>query len=110
MLSLGAPPKPDDTFTWNYNEKDGKFHSVTSTPLEFYKDNIGAVSYIGTPKLGLPEKANGIGNRFSLVNDPRNPYMRLLSVERLGNVHGGRGIQYVNVSMEVSYKIIRFLV
>ncbi|KAI5791894.1 peptidase C1B, bleomycin hydrolase [Geopyxis carbonaria] len=100
VLSLGAPPKPEDTFTWNYNDKEGKFHSITSTPLEFYNDNIGAVSYVGTPKLGLPEKTSGVGNRFSLVNDPRNPYMRLLSVERLGNVHGGRGIQYVNVSME----------
>ena len=37
---------------------------------------------------------------FSLVNDPRNPYGSLLTVSRLGNVIGGRGVTYVNVDME----------
>ena len=34
---------------------------------------------------------------FSLVNDPRNEYNRLLTVDHLGNVWGGRPITYVNV-------------
>jgi len=38
---------------------------------------------------------------FSLVNDPRNEYNTLLTVSRLGNIVGGRGITYVNVSMPV---------
>ena len=38
---------------------------------------------------------------FSLVNDPRNEYNTLLTVDRLGNIVGGRGITYVNVSMSV---------
>jgi bleomycin hydrolase len=37
---------------------------------------------------------------FSLVNDPRNPYNRLLSVERLGNIYGGLPVTYVNVDMK----------
>ena len=36
---------------------------------------------------------------FSLVNDPRNEYNTLLTVNRLGNIVGGRGITYVNVDM-----------
>jgi bleomycin hydrolase len=99
-LALGAPPKPDDTFTWNYVDKDQKYHTLTTTPLDFFKDNVDAVS-LPAPLSGLPvqSKAN-ISERFSLVNDPRNEYMRALTVDRLGNVHGGRKILYVNVDME----------
>ena len=39
---------------------------------------------------------------FSLVNDPRNEYNRLLTVDRLGNVVGGIPVRYVNVKMEAS--------
>lgn len=110
VLSFGIPPKPEDTFTWNYYEKDGKFHTITTTPLDFYRDNMGAVS-IGASSIlenvlsgdimGTGDK--GVGERFSLVNDPRNPYNRLLTVERLGNVVGGRSVRYVNVHMDVSF-------
>src|SRR5438034_2593547 len=43
---------------------------------------------------------------FSLVNDPRNPYDRLLTVDRLGNVVGGRRVTYVNVDMDVCLPLI----
>jgi hypothetical protein len=36
---------------------------------------------------------------FSLVNDPRNKYISLLTVKRLGNVVGGRPVTYVNVDI-----------
>ena len=108
-LSLGVPPKPDDTFAWDFVDKDQKYHSITTTPLAYYRDNIGtAPSLLGlsTPlgissPLGLSPAGGqgGVSDRFSLVNDPRNPYLRLLTVERLGNVHGGRGVVYVNVDM-----------
>ncbi len=38
---------------------------------------------------------------ISLVNDPRNPYNRLLTVDHLGNVYDGRPITYVNVSAQI---------
>lgn len=105
-LSLGAPPKPDGKFTWNYLNKENKYNSVTTTPLEFYRDNVGVVAYpsLSAPasKIGLPLLASekgGVAERLSLVNDPRNKYMTHLTVGRLGNVHGARGIQYVNVDM-----------
>lgn len=101
-LSLGVPPRPEDKFTWTYSDKENKVHTLTTTPLDFYKDNVGAVSFVEAPKLGLYPKG-GVSDRFSLVNDPRNPYMKLLTVERLGNIHGARGVHYVNVDMEVSF-------
>ena len=35
--------------------------------------------------------------QVSLVNDPRNPYHRLYTVARLGNVVGGAPIRYLNL-------------
>lgn len=55
---------------------------------------------LGGDIMGTGDK--GVGERFSLVNDPRNPYNRLLTVDRLGNVVGGRSVRYVNVDMDVS--------
>ncbi len=36
----------------------------------------------------------------SLINDPRNEYGKLYTVEKLGNVWGGRDIAYVNTTVE----------
>lgn len=90
-LMLGPPPKPDEKFTWEYYDANEKFHKMTKTPLDFAKDlsSSSAVRTLGT----------NVSSLFSLVNDPRNPYMRLLTVDRLGNVVGGRPITYVNVDM-----------
>ena len=98
-LSLGAPPKPTDTFTWTYTDKESKLHTLTTTPLAFYKDNVEAVSLLDTITRPLSSAPSGIANRISLVNDPRHPYLRLLHVSRLGNIHGARGVNYINVSM-----------
>lgn len=46
-------------------------------------------------------KGTDVHKLFSLVNDPRHDYMKLMTVDRLGNVWKGRPITYVNVSMEV---------
>jgi bleomycin hydrolase len=35
---------------------------------------------------------------MSLINDPRNPIDRLYTVDRLGNVVGGKPIRYVNTT------------
>ena len=35
--TLGVPPMPGRSFTWDYNDKDEKAHSWTGTPVEFYK-------------------------------------------------------------------------
>lgn len=92
-LLLGPPPNPEKEMTWEHYDKDDKFSSVTATPLQFAGE--------------LSSKASLEANRgadvhelFSLVNDPRNSYGDLLSVSRLGNIVGMRGVRYVNVDME----------
>ncbi len=35
--TLGVVPKPDEPFTWDYLDKDGKAASWTGTPKQFYK-------------------------------------------------------------------------
>lgn len=85
VLTLGVPPRVDETFTWDYTDKDGKFGSVTATPLDFYRKNVGFKA----------------AEHFSLVNDPRNEYLKHMTVERLGNVVGGIPVRYINADISV---------
>jgi len=80
--AMGVPPRPDERFTWDYKDKDGRVKSWEGTPREFYK----AFSSKQYPPL----------QAFSLINDPRNDYGKLYTVEALGNVWGMRGVEYVN--------------
>ncbi|KAI0775763.1 peptidase C1B bleomycin hydrolase [Trametes elegans] len=84
--TLGVPPKPEEKFTWDYYDKDGKAGTWTGTPREFYK----AFAY---------EKYSP-ANSFSLINDPRNEYGKLYTVDKLGNIWGGRPVLYVNTEIE----------
>ena len=93
-LMLGPPPKPAEKFTWEYFDANDKYHKVSLTPLEFAKLGLSSPSLVRS--LGGAD----VSKMFSLVNDPRNPYMSLLTVSRLGNVVGGRPITYVNVDMK----------
>lgn len=90
-LMLGPPPKPDQKFTWEYYDANGKYHSLNKSPLAFANE-------LSSPSSIRILNAN-VSQLFSLVNDPRNPYNTLLTVDRLGNVIGGRPITYVNVDM-----------
>ena len=94
-LLLGPPPSPSTTFTWEHYDKDDKFQSVKTTPLQF----AGDLSSTGSIRVN---SGTDVHELFSLVNDPRNSYGELLSVSRLGNIVGMRGVRYVNVEMEVS--------
>ncbi|KAL8718922.1 MAG: hypothetical protein Q9225_004004 [Loekoesia sp. 1 TL-2023] len=91
-IMLGPPPNPDKDMTWEYYDKDEKFHSLTTTPLKF----AGELSSTASVKAN---SGTNIHELFSLVNDPRNKYGQLLSVSRLGNVIGMRPVRYVNVEM-----------
>jgi bleomycin hydrolase len=91
-LCLGPVPPPNKEFTWEFYDKDGKFKSFVTTPLKLASElsSSSAIRACG----GVDVKS-----LFSLVNDPRNKYNSLLTVERLGNVVGGE-IRYVNVDMD----------
>ncbi|KAI0823684.1 peptidase C1B bleomycin hydrolase [Trametes gibbosa] len=84
--TLGVPPRPDEKLTWDYNDKDGKAGTWTGTPQEFYK----AFAY---------DKYSP-ADSFSLINDPRNAYSELYTVDKLGNIWGGRPVLYVNTEIE----------
>lgn len=89
-LTLGPPPAPTEAFTWQFADKSGRAREVRVTPLEFAAD-------IWSPDLRLTSSA--VASLVSLVHDPRNPLLSFLTVDRLGNVVGGRGITYINVDM-----------
>ncbi|KAF1981348.1 peptidase C1B, bleomycin hydrolase [Aulographum hederae CBS 113979] len=91
-LMLGPPPSPKDKFTWEYYTKDGAYKSLSITPTAF-SDSLADKDVL--------RACNGanVHTLFSLVNDPRNSYLSLLSVSRLGNVWNARPITYVNVDM-----------
>jgi len=92
-LTLGPPPAPNSDFTWSYLDAAGKAHELITTPLAF------AAELSTSRSIRLTNSS--IHSMFSLVNDPRNDYNTLLTVSRLGNIVGGRGITYVNVEMQV---------
>ncbi|KAI8321709.1 aminopeptidase C [Martensiomyces pterosporus] len=78
-ISLGQPP---ERFTWAFYDKDKKFHEFRDiTPLEFYKDHV---------KLDCKQTV-------SLINDPRNEYMKKYTVQYLGNVVGAEDVHYINL-------------
>ncbi|KAI5823859.1 peptidase C1B, bleomycin hydrolase [Schizophyllum commune Tattone D] len=84
--TLGVPPKPDEKISWDYYDEDGKAGHWEGTPKQFLK--------------AFSSKAYPPAESFSLINDPRNPYSKLYTVDRLGNVWGGRPVSYVNTEIE----------
>ena len=92
-ITLGPPPNPHVDLTWEYYDKEDRYGSVTVTPLQLAAELSSKASVYANSGVNVHEL-------FSLVNDPRNDYDKLLSVSRLGNIVGLRGVRYVNVSME----------
>lgn len=90
ILTLGPPPSTTDEFEWNYLDKDGKARTLTSTPHRFAQD-------ISSPEFRISSTA--IASMVSLVHDPRHDPLTLMTVDRLGNIVGSRGITYINVDM-----------
>jgi bleomycin hydrolase len=81
-LCLGPPPSATEKFTWEFYDRSNTLKSVSLTPLEF-ADTTHVKRFI------------------SLVNDPRNEYNTLLTVNNLGNVWDGRPVTYINVDAQV---------
>ncbi|KAI5480575.1 bleomycin hydrolase [Pseudohyphozyma bogoriensis] len=84
-ITCGTPPHPDEKFVWEFYDKDKKYQKIISTPREFARVHTGYNASAGVP----------------LIHDPRNPPNRLYSVQRLGNVVGGRPIRYINAEITV---------
>ena len=95
--TLGVPPRPDDAFTWEYLDGDGKFRSWSGTPLEFYKAFTSRQYPVGGVYLNLRVSFSAEfffqpTDSFSIINDPRNEYKKLYTVDKLGNIWGGREV------------------
>ncbi|GAA5812744.1 hypothetical protein MFLAVUS_006202 [Mucor flavus] len=87
VIYLGEPPV---NFDWETVDKNGKCINLSNmTPKKFMKD---VVDY-------------PIHQTMSLINDPRNPYARVYTVARLGNVVGGDDIKYVNTTAATMKKL-----
>jgi bleomycin hydrolase len=91
-LMLGPPPPPNTAFSWEYTDRDGNLGTVTTRPTAFARE-------LSDARTVRALSGTDVHRLFSLVNDPRNAYNRLLSVSRLGNVWEGRAVTYVNVDM-----------
>ncbi|KAJ5589127.1 hypothetical protein N7537_011805 [Penicillium hordei] len=92
-LLLGPPPSPDKKFVWQFSDANGTPRDVQLTPMEFAQQALRPRSI----SRGHPTVSTG--RLFSLVNDPRHEFNRLLTIERLGNVVEGRSITYINVEI-----------
>ena len=90
-LCLGPPPSADKKFTWQFYDTNNNFKSVSLTPIEF-ADTTHVKKFI------------------SLVNDPRNDYQRLLTVNNLGNVWDQRAPKLVGIDTNTNrvVRTIRF--
>lgn len=87
-IHLGEPPAQ---FLWQWRDKDKAFHrDGLMTPKEFY------VKYVG---LDLTQMV-------CLIHDPRpgHDFNRAYTVRFLGNVSGGRPVEYLNVDLDTIKK------
>ncbi|KAI4602155.1 hypothetical protein KJ359_009392 [Pestalotiopsis sp. 9143b] len=93
-LTLGPPPAATEKFDWTFKDRKGRVRTVSAAPVDFARD-------IASPELRaeLRITSSSIAGMVSLVHDPRHAPLSLLSVDRLGNVVGGRGVTYINIDM-----------
>lgn len=81
---------------WEFRDKDDTLQRIITTPLEFARKHAGY----------------DVSSCVSLINDPRNAYDQVYTVERLGNVVGGaRDVRYINLEIdelkEIAVKLIQ---
>jgi len=81
--ALGVPPSPDSSFTWEYYDKAGTFHTWNGSPRSF-----------------LSRFSPQATKAFSLIHDPRNAPNALYTVAELGNIKGMRDVRYVNTHID----------
>ncbi|GAA6003281.1 hypothetical protein JCM10207_001841 [Rhodosporidiobolus poonsookiae] len=83
-ITCGTPPKPDEKFEWEFIDKDKNYQRIVTTPLEFAKKYAGY----------------NVSECISIIHDPRNDPNITMTIERLGNVVGGRPLRYLNAKID----------
>ncbi|KAF4620610.1 hypothetical protein D9613_000254 [Agrocybe pediades] len=84
--TLGVPPHPQKRFVWEYIDSEEKVGRWEGSAKDFFEQ--------------FATKPFSPVDCFSLINDPRNEYSKLYTVDKLGNIWGGRPILYVNTEIE----------
>ncbi len=82
--ALGQVP---ETFTYEFRDKDKKFHRIEDiTPQDFFKEYV----------------AWDLDDRISLINAPTSdkPFGKAYTVKYLGTIKEAKEIRYINVPME----------
>ena len=99
VLMLGAPPPASKNLTWEFYDRDDKFKRLSIKPLDLAKDLAQESNSDWTGGLN-------IFNLFTIGNDPRHEYGRLIGTSRLDNkmVDGRRRVRFVNVDMDTMKK------
>lgn len=82
-LCLGEPPTE---FTWRYADKKGQWHTITSTPEDFYRSFV-------------PADYN-LNDRLMVMSDPTRPYYRRYDVTGYRDVIEGESWVYLNLPIE----------
>jgi bleomycin hydrolase len=78
---LGTPPSK---FDWEYVGKDGYKIIKDLDPKSFYKNMVPL----------------DVDDYYSIIDDPRNEYNKLYSVQYLGNVVEGYKVRYLNLPID----------
>jgi len=89
VISFGEPPTSTTPVRWAFRDKDKKYNVLEAeSPRAFYDKYV--------------REFVDVGQQVSLINDPRNEYYKLYTVDRLNNVCGGARdkVLYVNVPSE----------
>lgn len=83
-LCLGEPPV---SFTWRYEDADGKVQELTTTPMEFYKSII--------PEDYDPK------SYIMIMNDPTREYYKVYDIANYRNTIEGINWVYLNLPNDV---------
>jgi bleomycin hydrolase len=81
VLHLGAPGA---TFTWSYEDKDGKAVKKTYTPLEFYREAAAATD---------------LKDYVTLADHPVHPYGRRYRLRNCRNFSDAADMDYLNLGI-----------
>jgi bleomycin hydrolase len=92
-IHVGTPPTEFD-FVYTTTESKNAVVMQNQTPTSFYE-------YIKETSGGYD-----IASNVSLVNDPRNSYLKTFTVDRLNNMVGGKSVLYVNVDIATMKNLV----
>jgi len=82
VLCLGEPPQ---SFTWQFENKDGELSAPkTYTPVEFYDEIVGV----------------NLNDFVMLMNDPTKEYYKLYEVKYDRNLFEGNNWKFINLPIE----------